>query len=199
MKLFINKFKNKVVDIKRFLQYGDLPTSYYIKRGMKVGKNFNRQSGTRFDPANCWLITIGDDVNIANNVRILAHDFSACKYNEYFRLGRVIIGDRSFIGANVTILTNVHIGKDVIISAGSVVSKDIPDNSVAAGNPAEITGRTSDFVAWELFQISKSEKVFDLSYSYLGKITPEKKVELLDYLEHHPGKSAYLKFPGFIS
>ena len=48
------------------------------------------------------------------------------------------IGDNCFIGFNTTIIGNVHIGNNVTIGAGSVVVKDLPDNCVAAGNPAKI-------------------------------------------------------------
>ena len=60
-----------IAEIKAFLQYGDLPTRYYVKRGMKVGKNFNRQIGTRLDPSNRWLIEIGDDVIMGNKVQLI--------------------------------------------------------------------------------------------------------------------------------
>lgn len=52
--------------------------------------------------------------------------------------GRPTIGDNVHLGANVTIIGPVHIGNNVIIGAGSVVVKDIPDNSVAVGNPAKV-------------------------------------------------------------
>lgn len=52
--------------------------------------------------------------------------------------GCIQIGDNVAIGANVIILPNVKIGSDVIIGAGTVCSKDIPDNSVAVGNPIKI-------------------------------------------------------------
>lgn len=52
--------------------------------------------------------------------------------------GRPVIGNNVTLGAAVTIIGNVHIGNNVIIGAGSVVVKDIPDNCVAAGNPAKI-------------------------------------------------------------
>lgn len=48
------------------------------------------------------------------------------------------IGNEVFVGAGSIILPGVHIGNRVIIGAGSVVTKDIPDNSVAAGNPAKV-------------------------------------------------------------
>jgi maltose O-acetyltransferase len=56
----------------------------------------------------------------------------------YARLGRIVIGSRVFLGDSVTVLGNVRIGDDCIIGSGSVVTKDIPAGSVAAGNPARV-------------------------------------------------------------
>ena len=52
--------------------------------------------------------------------------------------GRPTIGDNVSLGANVTIIGPVHIGNNVIVGAGSIVVKDIPDNCVVAGNPAKV-------------------------------------------------------------
>lgn len=49
-----------------------------------------------------------------------------------------VIGDNTYIGPNVCIVEHVHIGKNVTIGAGSVVTKDIPDNATAAGNYAKV-------------------------------------------------------------
>lgn len=54
------------------------------------------------------------------------------------------IGNNVSLGANVTIIGDVHIGDNVIIGAGSVVVNDIPDNSVAVGNPAKVIKKISD-------------------------------------------------------
>jgi acetyltransferase-like isoleucine patch superfamily enzyme len=48
------------------------------------------------------------------------------------------IGDRVWVGANVTILKGVNIGNDAVIGAGSVVTKDIPEKAIAVGNPAKV-------------------------------------------------------------
>jgi maltose O-acetyltransferase len=50
----------------------------------------------------------------------------------------VTIGDDTWIGGNVTILPGVHIGADVVIGAGSVVTRDIPDGVIAVGNPCRV-------------------------------------------------------------
>ena len=51
---------------------------------------------------------------------------------------RPVIGDNVTLGVNVTIIGAIHIGDNVIVGAGSVVVKDVPDNCVVAGNPAKI-------------------------------------------------------------
>lgn len=188
------KLLRLISDIKTFIQYGDLPTSFFIKRGMKVGKNFNRQSGTRLDPSNCWLIEIGDDVIMGNKSQIIAHDFSTMHYTGYARFGRVVIGDRVFIGANATILMNVHIGDDVIIGAGSLVNKDIPSNSVVAGVPARVICKTSDYVNKQSNLIARSPRFSKEDTNYAGRMSEEKKKEILDAIDSCPERVFYAKF-----
>ena len=80
--------------IKEFLYRvrADYTTEKLVKRGLKVGKNFKRLHGVILDPAHCFLITIGDDVTMAPNVHILAHDASTCYALGYAKIGRVNIG-----------------------------------------------------------------------------------------------------------
>jgi len=130
----IYKFLQKCIRLLR----GEVSTSKLIERGLKVGKNFNPQCGCIIDSAHCWLINIGDNVTLAPRVYILAHDASTKMHLGYTKIGRVNIGNKVFIGANTTILPNVSIGNNVIIGSGSIVSHDVPDNCVAAGNPAKV-------------------------------------------------------------
>lgn len=172
--------------------YGDLPTSYFTKRGLKIGKNFNRQSGTRMDPSHCWLISIGDDVTLSNKVQILAHDDTTRLYTGYGRIGRVVIGNRVFVGANSTILMNTNIGNDVIIGAGSLVTKDIPDGCVVAGVPAKVIGRTADYISREKSRIG-GDLTFDSSYSYYNSVGIEKKKEMQRLFDKNPASIGYLE------
>ncbi|MBO5629956.1 MAG: serine acetyltransferase [Aeriscardovia sp.] len=61
-----------------------------------------------------------------------------CTTLGYGKGGRPYIGDNVSLGANVVIIGGVKIGNNVIVGAGSVVVKDVPDNSVVAGNPAKV-------------------------------------------------------------
>lgn len=107
---------------------------------LEIGDNCGF-SNTAFTCAN--HIKIGSDVFIGSGCRIYDTDFHPIDYNERIKLAPtaktapIIIDDGVFIGADSTILKGVHIGKHCIVGAGSVVTKNIPDNEVWAGNPAK--------------------------------------------------------------
>ena len=119
------------------------------KRGLKVGKKFNRMGGVIIDPSHCNHIRIGDNVTLAPRVHILAHDASTYLFFGKTRAANVVIGNDVFIGASSIVLPGVKIGNRVIIGAGSVVTKNIPDNSVAVGNPAKVICSVDDYIAKE--------------------------------------------------
>lgn len=81
------------------------------------------------------LINIGDNVLLGPGVTIYDHDhiFSPGGILPGFKLGEVVIEDGCWIGANVTILRNTHIGKNSVIGAGTVVKGDIPAGSLVTG------------------------------------------------------------------
>lgn len=88
-------------------------------------------------------VSIGDKVNLAQNIVISAlnhnyEDVGKSIADQGINIQTVIIENDVWIGANSIILAGVHIGKHVVIGAGSVVTKDIPPYSVALGNPARI-------------------------------------------------------------
>ncbi|WP_298651189.1 acyltransferase [uncultured Proteiniphilum sp.] len=88
-------------------------------------------------------VTIGDKVNLAQNVVIsgLDHNFEdigKAIAEQGVSTKHIIIDDDVWIGANCVILAGIRIGKHVVIGAGSVVTKDVPSYSVALGNPAKV-------------------------------------------------------------
>lgn len=107
----------------------------HISVGKRFFANFNF---TVLDEA---LVTIGDDCFIGPNVGI----YTACHSTDPVERNTrrewalpVTIGDNVWIGGSVTILAGVAIGDNVTIGAGSVVTRDIPSNVVAAGNPCRV-------------------------------------------------------------
>lgn len=106
---------------------------------IEVGKNF-------FANYNCTIldvakVTIGDNCQMAPNVAIYTagHPIHPDTRNSGYEYGiEVSIGDNVWIGGNTVICPGVHIGNNVVIGAGSVVTKDIPDWTVAAGNPCHV-------------------------------------------------------------
>ncbi|MFD2629137.1 acyltransferase [Oceanobacillus kapialis] len=79
-------------------------------------------------------ITIGSNSVIGYNTTILAHEYLIREY----RIGEVIIGDNVLIGANSTILPGVTIGDGAIVSAGTLIHKDVPEGAFVGGNPMKL-------------------------------------------------------------
>ncbi len=84
-------------------------------------------------------ITIEDNVMLAPKVSLLSegHPISA-KDRQMLTTGKIHLKKNAWIGANATILQGVTIGENSVVAAGSVVSKDVPDNVVVGGTPAKI-------------------------------------------------------------
>lgn len=90
-------------------------------------------------------ITIGEQCAISWNCQIVDDDFHSidCERNS---AKDIFIGNRVWIGANVQILKGVRIGNGAVIAAGSIVTKDIPEQCLAAGVPAKIIRQN---IAWK--------------------------------------------------
>lgn len=96
------------------------------------------------------LLKIGEHVFLHAGTTILTHDWASwCfvkKYNDFIPShGKVIIGNNVWLGENVTILKGVEIGDNVIIGAGSIVTKSIPSDSIAVGVPARVISNMDDY------------------------------------------------------
>ena len=149
--------KTTIKRVLKIIKYGYKGDSgSYIKHLKKCGCSIGERV-TLFSPQTIdvditrpWLVSIGNDVQITQGVKILTHgyDWSVLKgvYGDILgSSGAVFIGNNVFIGTNTIILKGVHIGNNVIIGAGSVVTGDIPDNCVAAGNPCKMIMSLNDY------------------------------------------------------
>lgn len=112
---------------------------------IEVGESF-------FANYNCTIIDvakvkIGDNCQLAPTVSIYTagHPVHPDSRNSLYEYGiGVTIGDNVWIGGNTVILPGVHIGSNTVIGAGSVVTKDIPDWVIAAGNPCRVIRKITE-------------------------------------------------------
>lgn len=112
---------------------------------IQVGKNFlANYNCTILDVAK---VVIGDNCQLAPNVSIYTagHPLHPDTRNTAYEYGiAVTIGDNVWVGGNTVICPGVHIGSNTVIGAGSVVTKDIPDWVVAAGNPCRVIRKITE-------------------------------------------------------
>ncbi|MDE5413798.1 acyltransferase [Alkalihalobacterium chitinilyticum] len=147
----------------------------YIKLGLQIGENCSIQPGVILDYSHCWLIKIGNNVTIAPQAYILAHDASTKRLNNYTKISSVTIEDNVFIGARALIMPGVTIGKNSIVAAGSIVTKSVPAESVVAGNPARIITTLEEYMYKKNNELLQSPNVFDYKYTLNGNISNEQK------------------------
>ncbi len=120
-----------IINTARYLPWLWLKNILYRAVGMKVGKNVSVGLMAMFDIFFPEMVEIDDNSILGYNSTILCHEYLI---NEW-RTGKVKIGKNVMIGANVTILPGVIIGDGAVVSACSLVNKDVPENSVVGGIP----------------------------------------------------------------
>jgi acetyltransferase-like isoleucine patch superfamily enzyme len=129
-----------IVNEKGRINFGNVTTRSFcrfrIENGhLKIGENvfFNNNCSI-----NCFEeIEIGNNVIFGESVKVYDHNHkinftngSITVFNNEFTVGKIIIGDNTWISSNVTILKGVQIGKNCVIGAGCIIHKSIPDNSI---------------------------------------------------------------------
>lgn len=119
-----------------------LTTRWFRRQGMNIGERCTICCNIL--PSEPYLVTIGNDVTISAPVQLLTHDNSIIKLSHgkmTDTFGEIRIGDHCFIGAGSLILPGVTLAENIVVAAGSVVTKSfLKGNIIIGGNPArEIT------------------------------------------------------------
>ena len=124
-----------VIQLARYTPFLGMKNWLYTTfLGLKVGEQTSFALMVMLDVMFPEKISVGRNTVIGYNTTILAHEYLIKEY----RLGPVDIGSEVMIGANSTILPGISIGDGAIVSAGTLVHKDVPAGAFVGGNPMRI-------------------------------------------------------------
>lgn len=168
---FILKHKNpKKYAKKAGVNFVDLHTYGYIDWGTEP-----------------WIISIGKNVHITDGVKFITHDGGTLLFRDKYPTlditAPIAIGNNVYIGNNVLILPGVIIGDNVIIGAGAIVTKNVPNNSVAVGVPARVIESFDEY-----YEKAKAAS------TQLGHLQKKEKDDALKKLFGYKGKSKGIYF-----
>ena len=162
------------------------PVKFAKKVGVNMGDNIHIYGKVSWG-SEPWIITIGSNIHITDGVRFITHDGGTLLYRSLvpdLELTKPIkLGSNVYIGNNVILLPGVTIGSNVIIGAGAVVTKDIPDNSVAVGVPARVVKSADEYL-----EKAKKESL------HLGHLKYEEKDDALKKYYGYKGSSKGVYF-----
>jgi acetyltransferase-like isoleucine patch superfamily enzyme len=117
----------------------NLCESVYVESDVRVGDRVTIKNGVQI-----WDgIRIEDDVFVGPNVTFASEQFPRSR-TSMANYSKTVVKAGANIGANATILPGVSIGRGAVVGPGAVVTKDVPANAIAVGNPARIHGYTHD-------------------------------------------------------
>jgi acetyltransferase-like isoleucine patch superfamily enzyme len=162
-----------------------------IRYARKIGVNFPENELHVYGKIDWgtepWIITLGNNVHITDDVKFITHDGGTLLFRSQIPdidiTKPIILGDKVYIGNNVILLPGVTIGNNVIIGAGAIVSRSIPDNSVAVCIPARVIKGTDEYL----------KKIIEES-THFGHLKYKEKDDALKRYFSYNGKSKGLYF-----
>lgn len=128
-----------------------------------------KHHNTTIDGLMPQLVEIGDNFISAPGSVILSHDASPYIHIRKHRVEKTIVGNEVFLGLNSIVMPGVKIGNRVIVGAGAIVTKDVPDGVVVVGNPAKVLCSVDEYMG----KLEEKEVLFETPESFedlfLGK------------------------------
>ena len=158
-----------------------------LHEGVIMGKQ-NRIESYFWSSAEPYLITIGSHCALTEGSKIYTHGGARVargEYPDFDVFGKVVLGNRVYVGSGAMIMPGVIIGDNVLIAAGSVVTKSIPSNVVVAGNPAKFVCTLDEYI--------KKNNCFNVGTKSLSP--KDKKVFLLVQPDEKFVKKGYIQVP----
>lgn len=182
----------KVTNLK--LKWSRTSPKRYIRflkeKGCKIGDNLwvtPKVETLHIDVTRPSLVEIGDNVRLNQNFTLLTHDggfyVPLNLYHEFIpQSGKVKIGNNVYFGRNCSVFKGVTIGDNCIIGFGSIVTKDIPSNSVAVGAPAKVVGTVEEYYS------RRKQKCIDEALEYAKSIQErfQRRPKLEEFWEEFP-------------
>ena len=145
------KIRTMVYKLKKLLASEQTYVNILKRGGVMIGENCIVDKTAEFG-TEPYLISMGNNVRITKGVRFVTHDGSLWvprnlglvdKKADFF--GKIVIGNNVNIGWDAIIMPGVQIGDNCIIAAGAIVTKNVPDNSVAVGIPARVLESVQEY------------------------------------------------------
>lgn len=180
----------KIRNIYRFIYKHIICRSNPVKYAKKIGVNFNGSVyiyGRVEWATEPWIISLGNNVHITDGVKFITHDGGTLLFRHMVPdleiTKPITVGDNVYFGNNVIVLPGVEIGNNVVIGAGAVVTKNIPDNSVAVGVPARVIKSVDEYLT-----------KIKLESLHLGNLKGLEKDNALKEYYHYKGSSKGIYF-----
>lgn len=148
--------------IQRYKLHRD-PIKFWRSKGMVIGDRCEIYSSASFG-SEPYLISLGDHVRVNSGVTFVTHDGGVWVLRECYEdlkeidlFGKIRVGNNVHIGTNAIIMPGVTIGNNCIIGCGAIVTKDVPDNSIAVGIPARVIETVDAYAQKHMNQFDRTK------------------------------------------
>ena len=148
------------------------------ERGLQLGDDVYFPPSTYVDGEYCYLISIGEGCGFGQQVMLFAHDLAPANSTGRVRVGRVLVHPSCHIGSRTIVMPGVEIGPRTIVAARSVISTDLPPDTVCAGDPARPRATLEEYLEKHRAKLATAKR-FPYDEYDIRSLTPSRKDELV--------------------